>query len=118
MSRITKKRDGFYYDIDECMVSNCSQKLGLLEDIEEELGIDLIKVVELCKQVNSKKLVYIKDDDGIYPIEILDDLDVELFNHRLYSNSRGTYVSLDLYEYGKEWALDKSDLVYDIVKKE
>ena len=95
-----------------------TNKLGRLEDIEEEIGIDLIKAVELCKQVNSKKVVYIKDEWGIYPIKILGILDVELASHRLYSNFRGIYVSLDLYEYGKEWALDKSDLVYDIVKKE
>ena len=88
-------------------------KLELLENIEEELGIDLIKAVELCKQVNSKKVVYIKDDYGIYPIEILDDLDVELFNHRLYSNYRGIYVSLDLFDYGKTWALTKEELEND-----
>ena len=34
---------------------DCINKLGQLEDIEEELGIDLIKAIELCKQVNSKK---------------------------------------------------------------
>ena len=89
----------------------CVDKLGALEDIEEELRIDLIKAVELCKQVNSKKVVYIKDEDGIYPIEILDDLDVELFNHRLYSNFRGIYVSLDLFNYGKTWALTKEELL-------
>lgn len=88
-------------------------KLELLENIEEEIGIDLIKAVELCKQVNSKKVVYIKDDYGIYPIKILDDLDVELFNHRLYSNSRGIYVSLDLFNYGKIWALTKEELEND-----
>ena len=91
----------------------CVDKLGALEDIEEELDIDLIKAIELCKQVNSKKVVYIKDDDGIYPIEILDDLDVELFNHRLYSNYRGIYVSLDLFNYGKTWALTKEELEND-----
>ena len=85
-------------------------KLELLEDIEEELGIDLIKAVELCKQVNSKKVVYIKDEFGIYPVKIFDYLDVELGNHRLYSNSRGIYVSLDLYDYGKTWALTKEEL--------
>ena len=85
-------------------------KLQYLEDIEEEIGIDLIKAVKLCKQVNSKKVVYIKDDYGIYPIEILDDLDVELFNHRLYSNYRGIYVPLDLFNYGKTWALTKEEL--------
>ena len=73
-------------------------KLELLENIEEELGIDLIKAVELCKQVNSKKVVYIKDDYGIYPIKIIDELDIELFSHRLYKTFGGIYVSLDLYE--------------------
>ena len=81
--------------------------------IEEELGIDLIKAVELCKQVNSKKVVYIKDEYGIYPIKILDDLDVKLSNHRLYSNSRGIYMSLDLFDYGKTWALTKEELEND-----
>ena len=89
----------------------CVDKLGTLEDIEEELGIDLIKAVELCKQVNIKKVVYIKDEWGTYPIKILDDLDIELFNHRLYSNFRGIYVSLDLFNYGKTWALTKEELL-------
>ena len=85
-------------------------KLELLENIEEELGIDLIKAVELCKQVNSKKVVYTKERWGIDTIKILDELDVELFNHRLYSNSRGIYVSLDLFDYGKIWALTREEL--------
>ena len=100
--------DKIYRSTTDGMIYN---KLGQLEDIEEELGIDLIKAVELCKQVNSKKVVYIKDEWGTYPIKILDDLDVELFNHKLYSNSRGIYVSLDLFEYGKTWALTKEELL-------
>ena len=88
-------------------------KLELLENLEEELGIDLIKAVELCKQVNSKKVIYIKDEWGTYPIKILDNLDVELFNHRLYKNCGGVYVSLDLYDYGKTWALTKEELEND-----
>ena len=88
-------------------------KLELLENIEEELGIDLIKAVELCKQVNSKKVVYAKDKYGICPIKFLEDLDVELFNHRLYKNSRWFYVSLDLFNYGKTWALTKEELEND-----
>ena len=51
----------------------CVDKLGTLEDIEEEL-------------------------------------DIELFSHRLYKNVGGVYVSLDLYEYGKTWALTKEEL--------
>ena len=78
--------------------------------IEEELGIDLIKAIELCKQVNSKKVIYIKDEWGTYPIKILDNLDIELFRHRLYKNVGGVYVSLDLFNYGKTWALTKEEL--------
>ena len=44
---------------------------------------------------------------------MLDDLDVKLFNHRLYSNSRGIYMSLDLFDYGKIWALTKEELEDD-----
>ena len=103
------------YDIDRCNYGRITDdmilnKLGQLEDIEEELGIDLIKAVELCVQVNSKKVVYTKERWGIDTIKILDELDVELFSHRLYKSARGMYVSLDLYEYGKTWALTKEEL--------
>ena len=81
--------------------------------IEEELGIDLIKAVDLCKRVNSKKVVYTKDRWGVDTIKILDELDIELFSHRLYKNVGGVYVSLDLYEYGKTWALTKEELEDD-----
>ena len=78
--------------------------------LEEEIGIDLIKVAELCKQVNSKKVVYTKERWGIDTIKIIDELDIELFSHRLYKTFGGIYVSLDLYEYGKTWALTKEEL--------
>ena len=91
----------------------CVDKLGALEDIEEELDIDLIKAIELCKQVNSKKIVYTKDRWGIDTIKIIDELDIELFSHRLYKNVGGVYVSLDLYDYGKTWALTKEELEND-----
>ena len=110
MKRLTERRNGLYYDIEECVVSNCSQKLGQLEDIEEEIGIDLIKAVKLCRQVNRNKVVYTKEKWGIDTLELLDELDIELFNHRLYGNERGIYVSLDLYNYGITWALTKEEL--------
>lgn len=86
------------------------QKLGQLEDIEEEYNIDIVSAVILCKKVNEQKFVYTKESWGIDTIKIIDDLDVELFKHRLYSNSRGMYVSLDLNEYGITWALTKEEL--------
>ena len=88
-------------------------KLQELEDLEEKIGIDLIETVKLCKQVNRNKVVYIKKDEGIDTINLLDELDIELFNHRLYANARVMYISLDLYNYGKTWALTKEELEED-----
>ena len=89
-------------------------KLKSLEDLEEEIGVDLIKAVELCKRVNRNKVVYIKKDGSIDTINLLDELDIELFNHRLYVNTRIMCVSLDLYNYGKTWALDKEEFYKNI----
>ena len=89
------------------------KKFHQIQKIEEELGIDLIKAIELCKQVNSKKVVYTKENWGIDTLKILDELDIELFSHRLYKNFGGVYVSLDLYEYGKTWSLTKEELEND-----
>ena len=120
MNRLTRKIKGCYCtDLITCLPMEyeqinkgnaCVEKLGKLEDLEEELGIDLIKTVELCKQVNNKKVVYTKENWGIVPLKILDELELELFSHRLYVNARGMYVSLDLYEYKKTWALTKEEL--------
>lgn len=129
MNRLTKKSNSTFKKIEYQLIDEqenlganegikkipvlATNKLGKLEDIEEELGIDLIKAVELCKQVNSKKVVYIKDEWGFYPIKTLDELDIELFSHRLYKNNRGMCVSLDLYDYGETWALTKEELEND-----
>ena len=121
MNRLTKKvvfyqerrKDGTIIKVESIVRTykgDIFKKLYELENIEEEFGIDLIKAVKLCKQVNSKKVVYTKQKWGIEELKILDDLDIELFNHRLYVSARGMYVSLDLYEYGKDWALTIEEL--------
>lgn len=120
MNRLTRKIKGYYsVDLRTCLpmeyeqIENsnaCVDKLGKLEDIEEELGIDLILSVNICKKANSQKYVYMKDSYGISKLTFLNNLDVELFNHRLYANSWGVWVSLDLKEYGKDWALTKEEL--------
>ena len=122
MNRLTDKRladaskNGYFIElkkevnIKHCSVTQLYEKLAEYEDIEEELGIDLIKAIELCKQINSKKVVYTKENWGIDTLKILDELDIELFSHRLYKNAYGIYVSLDLHEYGKTWALTREEL--------
>lgn len=123
MNRLTyQKRDGNYsirFDLGNLQQVDIKamNKLGELEDIEEKLGIDLIKAVELCKQVNSNKVVYTKESWGIDTLKIPDKLDIELFSHKLYKNSRGMYVSLDLYEYGKTWTLDKKDFTKEVLEE-
>lgn len=42
MNRLTEKRGNFYYDKGECVCTECSDKLGKLEDIEEQRKVDLI----------------------------------------------------------------------------
>ena len=93
-------------------------KLKSLEDLEEEIGIDFIKAVKLCKQVNRNKVVYIKKDGSIDTINLLDELDIELFKHRLYLNVRTMSISLDLYNYGKTWALTKEELEEDYKERD
>lgn len=109
--RLTIKTEDSSYKIGDFLrACKAIDKLGQLEDIEDRFGIDLAKAVELCERANSQKAVYVKEKWGIGTLEIFDGLDVELFNHRLYENARGTYVSLDLNEYGKTWALTKEEL--------
>ena len=123
MSRLTNKDCWKYEDFvfnyinRETMQSGTDfamyMKLKSLEDLEEKIGIDLIEAVKLCKQVNRNKVVYIKKGGGIDTINLLDELDIELFNHRLYVNGCVMRVSLDLYNYGKTWALTKEELEED-----
>ena len=121
MNRLTKKvvfypesrKDGTIIKVEAIVPTykgDIYKKLYKLENVEEELGIDIVKAFKLCKQVNSKKIVYTKQKWGIEALKILDELDVELFNHRLDVSARGMYVSLDLYEYGKDWALTIEEL--------
>lgn len=120
MSRLTNKEccgyEDFVFSLRNKLIT-CSEinnsiykKLKSLENIEEELGIDLILSLNICKKANSQKYVYMRERYGVSKLTFLNDLDVELFNHRLYANSWGVWVSLDLKEYGKEWALTRKEL--------
>lgn len=100
--RLTKKRaDGHYDDLDECVSTRCSDKLGQLEDIEE-----------LCKEV-TKQPYYQKYLDGT--ISKVDDTDcVALYcfeeNAIALIYAGEWYGSLRINEYGKTWALTKEEL--------
>lgn len=118
MSRITKKRDGLYYDTDECMVSNCSQKLGPLEDIEEQLGVDLIT---LFKALNVCDGVWVKDKEyglcnwsmGQLWFGYNSSKSESFINPQIYFLKDGGYSYFKLSDYGKTWALTKEELQDD-----
>lgn len=122
LKRLTKNNDTQYdfigrYDTNIEEFSNNKElrisvmnKLGQLEDVEEELGIDLINTIELCKKVNAQKFVYTKENWGIDTLKFFDDLDIELFTGRLYVNNRGSYISLKIKEYSNTWALTREEL--------
>ena len=103
--RLTKKReDGHYDDIDECVSTRCSDKLGKIEDIEEELGIETATLLKALK-------------DGIYTRKN------QLYPYLLHFNARQKYlyyIAIDdggkravkyyCKDYGKTWALSKEEL--------
>ena len=107
--RLTKKEkvpvineEGYFLDF-ENNGYEIATKLGQLEDIEEELGIDLVKLIE-C----------IRNEKGIWK----KDLAGNLFNTRCiltcYFGRWQIYdkdIIYDLNDYGKTWSLAKEELL-------
>ena len=83
-------------------------KLGQLEDIEEELGIDLVTFFKIRKHCNDRKSIFIKDKGEI----IKSDCRVELC-YKSVAVHTGDYGadSYSLKDYGKTWALTKEELL-------
>ena len=112
MNRLTEKRDGFYYDTDECIVSNCSQKLGPLEDIEEELGMELKVYHKLMSMLycSEPNIIYVKDKEKIVQVGILE---IDYCKKKIIFYKDKSYNDDYVYgfaQYGKTWALDKEEL--------
>ena len=123
MERLTEKReDGYDYARDErgyCFLSERQlvNKLGQLEDIEEELGIDL----RLRHEVETSEKLYCKDDKG--------NLIVTRYIHSNGKKGIGLLLPLehepyccvvnyDWKDYGKTWALTKEQLEnQEMIKK-
>lgn len=111
MKRLTERRNGLYYDIEECVVSNCSQKLGRYEDIEEELGIDFITLFKALKNgfysIDKNKHIYTmkptKGNGG--SINFYTCLECIIAE-----DTFGDQYIFSLKDYGKTWALTKEEL--------
>ena len=97
-----------YIDDNKNFTNACIAKLGHLEDIEEELGIDLITLFKALK-------------DGIWIKKTSSFDEVFYYKEKVSSFSfyfKEIYVEHEceyqypyaLKDYGKTWALDKKDL--------
>lgn len=80
-------------------------KLGQLEDIEEELGIDLITLFKVLTEGIYRKTNY---DIVFYNPSSMSITKTPHFGWALYHRS---YTHLFTKDYGKDWALTKEELL-------
>ncbi len=104
--RLTKKTK-YGYENENCEITQCSDKLGQLEEIEEELEIDLIILFKALK--NGIKAKWGQNE--IVELTILGGCQL-WFNQKCfqlidYNNKEWLYYFKD---YGKTWALTKEEL--------
>lgn len=99
---VNQNKEG--YDID---LYKCVDKLGKLEDIEEELGIDLITLFKALKngifveeQNTVDKEIVFEQVTFFYNYKML------LFKQPRIEIGKGRYISC----YGKTWALTREEL--------
>jgi len=115
MERLTKKNYNYesgYGNENKywCSADFCN-KLQQLEDIEEELGIDLITLSKALKS----PIVYVKTDEGIQKVYercALCNEDGVLCVFWAEVLHKGTLVPYHFYltSYGKDWALTEEEL--------
>lgn len=88
-------------------ISNAIQKLGQLEDIEDELGIDLITLFKALKNG-----IWVKHQLGqVYKVQArLYDLIIDSFSEKLKWCFLANTMLIDFKDYGKTWALTKEEL--------
>ena len=126
MNRLTRKIKGCYcIDLVTCLPMEyeqinkgnaCVEKLGKLEDIEEELGIDLITLFEALK-----KGIFVAYDSSFGmanrpKIKITKDTATGICyrNKKWYIQEDETLIK----DYGKTWSLDKKILIKEELENE
>jgi len=112
MKRLTKKRqdcsyvviNGEFYNIGEHI-----DKLGELEDIEDELGISLITLFKAYTDG-----FYVKGEEEKQYIDFENSLNAIAFkNKEMFYGHKWSFQYVKLYDYGKTWALTKEELEND-----
>lgn len=103
-NRLTENWDNEHYHLDANLWIATKEKLGQLENIEEELGIDLITLFKALKNG-----VYYKYKPYGYDYKISKCRKCFLTGNRTLVVDYHTYKYLC--DYGKTWALTKEELV-------
>ena len=101
--RLTEKRGDFYYDLNECVVSDCSNKLGKLEDIEDELGVDFATLLKALREG-----IVLEGEKQAKPCQL------RMFHEEpmlVVDNMDSTYSEVYARGYGESWALAKGELL-------
>lgn len=98
MSQLGK---GFYVPKEN--KDECYNKLGLLEDIEEELGVNLITLFKA-----NFEGVYLKEFYGKFPVMLrMGEISHTITLHT-YTDEENIILKVE--DYGKTWALTKEEL--------
>jgi hypothetical protein len=87
------------------------EKLHKIEAIEQEIGIDLIKLVEILNANLNKDVFWVKYDDELdttADVMIGDEYNGLLYIYFHWDN--GKHLTFFLKDYGKKWALTKKEL--------
>lgn len=123
MERLTKQINNKYWverdtlavdyipQTEMCSGGKVINKLGQLEDIEQELGIDLITFLQ-----SLTKNVFIKQGNKIIECEtppILLNFDGEYYFEWHCEKLNDSFEQLPLKDYGKTWALTKEGLEWN-----
>lgn len=109
MNRLTKKKedDSYVYIYGEFHnIGKHVDKLGELEDIEEELGVGLITLFKALKQ----GYIYALFGNFIFKIQI-DGINYNTGYLLLYNeDTQCTFENYEINAYGKTWALTREEL--------
>lgn len=105
------KTEGVYIESTECL-----NKLGQLEDVEDELGIDLVTLFKALKNGVYVKLEDNEDIDFIEQVSMDNVMEEPCFYYcnentiNLGGLIHPSYTELYFKDYGKTWALTKKEL--------
>lgn len=101
--RLTKKTN-FGYENESCEITQCSDKLGQLEDAEEELEIDLITLSKAIEGIKNKSVYNIEEKREVFVNGIF------YYENNLIITGYSFDNIFSIKEYGITWALTKEEL--------